>query len=273
MRLKVSEDFHTLRIVEKLSPTGGENFRAHALLLQIAPPFSTMISRAKISQSLPRYLRARLRRGFTLLECMTAMLCFMIIALGVSAGVIQSQRLSQMNIMRNAAYNVAQGYMEQMLSINPADLEAASEPWVSNRPPIPTEAVNSLTTNSTAIEVSDPLYVSPMTTIPSGLNLTARTDITGDVWNNKSILVDLLNSTASGSNSTATYPVTMNERLDVTISRAWTQVNGVWQVPQSPSQPGYFLIRIDFQYQCPGYLSTTWQTGSIRMVRNDVAGP
>lgn len=197
----------------------------------------------------------------------------MLIALGVTAGVIQSERIAQLNVMRNAAYNVAQGYMEQILSINPGNIESASEPWVSSRPPIPTEAVNSQITNSTAIEISDPLYVSPLSAAPAGTNMTARTDAgyTGDMWNNKSVLVDLL--TGNYGNTSNYLPVTMNERLDVMVSRAWTQVNGVWQIPQSPSQPGYFLIRIDFQYQCPGYLATTWQTGTLRMVRTDISGP
>jgi len=159
--------------------------------------------------------------------------------------------------------------MEQMLSINPADLESASEPWVTSRPPIPTESVNSLVTNTTNIETSDPLYVSPLSAAPAGTNMTARTDAgyTGDMWNNKSVMVDL---TTSGNTTTL---IVMSERFDVTISRAWTEVGGVWQVPQSPTEPGYFLIRIDFQFESQGYQSMGWQNGTIRMARCDVAGP
>jgi len=195
------------------------------------------------------------------------MVCFMVVALGVSAGVLQAQRLGQLNVLRTTAYTVAQGYMEQMLSINPADLEAASEPWVTSRPPIPTESVNSLAVNTTAIETSDPLYCSPLSAAPAGTNMTARTDIVGDMWNNKSVMIDLVTT------GNVTTPVVMSERFDVTISRAWTQVNGQWQIPQSPTQPAYFLIRIDFQFRSNGYLSAGWQNGTIRMARNDVAGP
>jgi len=159
-----------------------------------------------------------------------------------------------------------------MMSINPADLEAASEPWVSSRPAIPTESVNSLVSNTTAIEVSDPLYVSPLSAAPAGSNMTARTDAgyTGDMWNNKSILVDL--ATASNGNVT---PIVMTEQLDVTVSRDWTQspLNGAWQIPQGPSQPTYFLVRIDFQFQSQGYLQVGWLKGSLRMCRTDIAGP
>src|SRR5471030_2308409 len=101
-------------------------------------------------------------QAFTLLEVMVGMATFTLLSLGITAGVIQSRRLSQLNVLRTSAYTVAQGYMEQMLSINSANIESASESWVSNRPPIPTEAVNSLTSNASQVEVSDPLYVSPV---------------------------------------------------------------------------------------------------------------
>ncbi len=214
----------------------------------------------------------RRRSGFTLLEVMVGMTCFMMVGVGTIGGLLQARRLSQLNILRSAAYTVAQGYMEQMMSINPADLEAASEPWVTNRPGIPTESVNSLLSNTTNIEVSDPLYVSPIASSPTGANMTARSDIAGDMWNNKQIMVDLSGATSSGN---TTYTITtMNERLDVNISRAWVQVGGNWQIPQSPTQPGYFLIRIDFQFQMGGYtLQPVWFNGTIRAARCDVAGP
>ena len=217
--------------------------------------------------------RQRVYFGFTLLEVMVGMTTFMMIGVGTIGGLLQARRLSQLNILRNAAYTVAQGYMEQMMSVNPADLEAASEPWVTSRPPIPTESVNSLLSNTTNIEVSDPLYVSPLATSPAGANMTARADVPGDMWNNKLIMVDLSAATASG--NVANYTVTnMNERLDVNISRAWTQVGGAWQVPQSPTQPGYFLIKIDFQFMMGGYTTgNVWFNGTIRAARCDVAGP
>jgi len=213
--------------------------------------------------------RRRVRLGFTLLEVMVGMTCFMMIGLGTTAGLLQARRLSQLNVLRNAAYTVAQGYLEQMMSINPADLEAASEPWVSNRPPLPTESVNSLLTNTTAIEVSDPLYVSNLSVSPAGANMTARTDIPGHMWNNKQVMVDL----SAGSNGTYTL-INMNERLDVTISRAWTQVNGNWQIPQSPNQACYILMRIDFQFQMGGYTANpVWFNGTVRAARSDIPGP
>ncbi len=233
-----------------------------------APPRFSIGVLARVARLLRREWR-----GFTLLEVMVAITTFTMVGVGTLSGLMQSRRLSQLNILRNAAYTVAQGYLEQMMSINPADLEAASEPWVSNRPAIPTESVNSLLGNTTNIEVSDPLYVSPLATSPAGANMTARTDIPGDMWNNKQIMVNLSSATVSGN---ASYSVTtMNDRLDVNISRAWTQnIAGAWQVPQSPTQPGYFLIRIDFQFQMGGYTTgMVWFNGTVRGARSDIPGP
>jgi type II secretory pathway pseudopilin PulG len=224
--------------------------------------------------------RPRLRRvfahGFTLLEVMVGMATFTLLSLGITAGVMQSRRLSQLNVLRTSAYTVAQGYMEQMLSINSANIESASESWVSGRPAIPTEAVNALTTNASLVEKSDPLYVSPVSPpYPAGSNLIARTgtSLANDVWNCKQIMIDMSTNTTGG-NAT---PIVMNEYFDVQVSRDWTQVgtgsNATWQAPQSPAEPGYFLIRIDFQFQSPGYPTVGWLSGTLRMARSDIPGP
>jgi len=226
------------------------HFPAHRISAQVSV-------RSRVANSTRRV------RGFTLMELMIGMFVFTLLALGVTAGVLQSRRLAQLNVLRNTAWTVAQGYMEQIMSINPADIEAASEPWVTNRPPLPTEAVNALLTNTTAIEVSDPLYTSPRATAPTGTNMTARTDVPGDMWNVRQIMVDL-NTNSSG----VSTPVTMNMWLDVNISRAWTQLNGVWQVPTTP----YMLIKIDFQFQSNGYLAVGKLGGTLRMARTDIPG-
>jgi type II secretory pathway pseudopilin PulG len=216
--------------------------------------------------------RQTLVGGFTLLEVMVGMATFTLLSLGITAGVIQSRRLSQLNVLRTSAYTVAQGYMEQMLSINSANIESASETWVSSRPPIPTEAVNGTTTNASLVEISDPLYVSPVATpYPAGANLTPRTgtSLTNDVWNCKQVMIDMTTNSTGGSAT----PILMNEWLDVTVSRDWTEVNGNWVIPQSPAEPGYFLIEIDFQFSCPGYPTVGWLGGTLRMARSEVTGP
>jgi len=216
-----------------------------------------------------RFLRSKFamairgENGFSLVEMMTAMFVFTLLATGITASAIQTRRISQLNVMRTVAYTIAQGYMEQILSFNAIDVEAASEFWVTGRPPLPTYSVNALSTNATSVQVSDPLWVSPLSAAPSGSNMTTRTDVSGDMWNNKKVMIDMV----SNANGTST-PISMNLRLDVNVSRNWQQLGGVWQQPTSP----YMLIKIDFQFQSNGYLSAGWLNGSIRMVRTDIAG-
>lgn len=197
------------------------------------------------------------------MELMVGMFVFSVLSIGATASVIQVRRLAQVNVLRTAAATVAQGYLEQIMSMNPADVEAASEPWVTSRPSLPTESVNSLLNNTTAIEVSDPLWVSPLSAAPSGSNMTARSDVAGDMWNVKQVMVDMYKN----KNGTL-IPVNMQMRLDVNVKRAWQQINGVWQPPTVP----YMLIRIDYQFQGSGYMSAGWMNGTVRMARTDIAG-
>jgi len=209
------------------------------------------------------------------------MATFTLLSLGITAAVLQSRRLSQLNVLRTSAYTVAQGYMEQIFSINPADLETASETWVNGRAPIPTEAVNSLTANAALVEKSDPLFVSPYaapyptTWNGTSVSIIARngTGLTNDIWNCKQIMIDLTTNSTGGNAS----PIVMNEWFDIQVSRSWTTLTvgntTIHQIPQSPAQPGYFLVKLDFQFSCPGWPTVGNLTGSLRMSRSEVSGP
>jgi len=218
--------------------------------------------RSKSAATTPR-TRFSQARGFTLIEVMVGMFVFTLVSIGITATVLQTRRIAQLNVMRTVAYTVAQGYVEQILSLNAADVEAASEFWVNGRPALPTESVNAMLTNTTNVEISDPLYVSPLSSAPAGSNMVARTDVAGDMWNVKNVMIDLQNNALGVATA---IPMTLY--LDVNISRNWQQVNGVWQQPTSP----YMLVKIDFQYQSQGYLTAGWYKGSVQMVRTDIAG-
>ncbi len=198
------------------------------------------------------------------MELMVGMFVFSLLSVGVTASIIQVRRLAQVNVLRTAATTVAQGYVEQIMSMDPNDIETASEPWVTGRPALPTQSVNSLINNASVnIEVSDPLYVSPLAAAPAGSGMIARSDVAGDMWNVKQVMVDMYTNRLG--NAT---PVTMTMRVDVNIKRAWAQVGGVWQRPTTP----YMLIKVDYQFQASGFLGTGWLNGSARMVRTDIAG-
>lgn len=93
--------------------------------------------------------------GFSLLEVVIALAIFMLVAFGITGTVLQSQQIAQNNIIRNTAYTVAQGYLEQIRTIPVLALQRAIDdpPGI----PLPTKSVSAL--HLGAIEVEDPLFL------------------------------------------------------------------------------------------------------------------
>lgn len=104
-----------------------------------------------------RYPRKRARshskEGFSLIEVMLAMFVFSLVAIGITATVIQSQKVAQSNIFKNTAYTIVQGYLEQIKSISTYTILDA----VSNDTSIPTVSIDALATGN--VEVEDGLLV------------------------------------------------------------------------------------------------------------------
>jgi len=116
--------------------------------------------------------------GVTLVEIVIAMTVFMVLALGLTTTVIQSQEMAQNNIIRNTAYTVAQGYIEQIKSIPVQTInQAISSPTGVS---IPTKSVSALNTGS--IELEDPLFLNGPDASLSGQS---------DGSNHKEIMIDL----------------------------------------------------------------------------------
>jgi hypothetical protein len=200
-----------------------------------------------------------------LVEIMVGMLVFTLLALGMTSSVLQTRRLAQLNIVRNTAYTIAQGYMEQMMSIDPTDMLNAAGSGPTHPLPVPTMSVSYLTAaNSTAIQTSDPLYVSPISNLTPATNVTLipRTGTTSDVWNVKNVMI------AMNDNGT---PITMTEDFDLNIVQGVSSniTNGNTSI--SLTVPA-FLIELDFQYTCPAYPAVGTQNGTLRVARTDVAG-
>ncbi|MGF1449314.1 MAG: type II secretion system protein J [Opitutales bacterium] len=185
----------------------------------------------------PRGRRARRRDAFTLMEMMIAMAIFMLLALGLTAGVFQARRLAESNIVRNTAFTVAQGYLEQIKSMSADELQAAlANP---NGTPVPTMSVSAQATG--VIEIADPLFLTGSDTSPSGRAAT----------NLKTILVDLQPDEAGDAQELL---------LDV-----WFDLN-VTQVGQRTYQ-----TVLDFEYQSPNILAVReLRSGSVRMVTTHI---
>ena len=208
------------------------------------------------------------------------MLVFTIVAVGLTSAVLQTRRYSQLALLRNTAYTIAEGYMEQMESIPASNLTLADTSGPTNPIPIPTMGVSYLDT--TNIQINDPLYVSPISNLTPapGVTLQARTDVPGDVWNVKQVMIDLTGNTSylnvnlgnSTGNSTANglAPVTMTMWIDVNISQGVTTASS--GVSNSKVTTPTIIIQMDFQFQSNGYLAAGRQKGSLRIARTDVDG-
>ncbi len=208
------------------------------------------------------------------------MLVFTIVAVGLTSAVLQTRRYSQLALLRNTAYTIAEGYMEQMESIPASNLTLADTSGPTNPIPIPTMGVSYLDT--TNIQINDPLYVSPISNLTPapGVTLQARTDVPGDVWNVKQVMIDLTGNTSylnvnlgnSTGNSTANglAPVTMTMWIDVNISQGVTTASS--GVSNSTVTTPTIIIQMDFQFQSNGYLAAGRQKGSLRIARTDVDG-
>jgi len=209
---------------------------------------------------------------------MVGMLVFTLVAVGLTAAVLQTRRFSQLALMRNMAYTIAQGYMEQMEAIPVSNLTLAATAGPTNPIPIPTMGVSYLDT--TNIQISDPLYVSPISNLTPAANVTLvpRTDKPGDVWNVKQIMINLTGNTSylnlnlgnSTGNSTAAglAPVTMTMWIDVNITQG---VTGNFTANSTVTTPT-IVIQLDFMFQSNGYLAAGQQKGSLRIARTDVDG-
>jgi Tfp pilus assembly protein PilV len=210
---------------------------------------------------------------------MVGMLVFTIVALGLTGAVLQTRRLSQLALLRNTAYTIAQGYMEQMESITASALTTAALSGPTNPIPVPTMGVSYL--DMTNIQISDPLYVSPISNLTPapGVTLQARTDKVGDVWNVKQVMVDVSGNTSylnvnlgnsTGNTTGGVVPITMTMWIDLNISQGvTTSTTGTTSITlPAPT----IIIQMDFQYQSNGYIAAGRQSGSLRIARTDVDG-
>lgn len=95
------------------------------------------------------------KQGFSLVEVMMGMAVFSVVAFALSATMMYTLRNSYENVMRNTAYTIAQGYLEQIQAMTDLQIErAVNSP---SETPIPTRSISALSEG--AIEVADPLFI------------------------------------------------------------------------------------------------------------------
>jgi prepilin-type N-terminal cleavage/methylation domain-containing protein len=80
----------------------------------------------------PRFVRASVRSGFTLVETIFAIVIFSMMSLGLTSSLIQSLKMSDRVVCKSTAHNIALGYAEQIMAYSYDELKEAlllSEPF------------------------------------------------------------------------------------------------------------------------------------------------
>jgi len=96
------------------------------------------------------------RLGFSLMEVMVAVFVFSIVAIGIASATMLTSRIAISNIYRSTAHATAQGYAEQLKSIDYDTIFSAIDDPTNND--IPTVGISLTSTDSSGqIQLEDPL--------------------------------------------------------------------------------------------------------------------
>lgn len=134
------------------------------------------------------------KAGFTLVEVVIATALFTFMALGVSRMTMASLRMSHVNVYKTTAMSVAQGYIEQIKSLDNETLIRLST--IQAVPPLteedvndvlPTRSVSLLSAGATLNQIDDWLVAN--TANPATLSDSF------DVINHKEIIIDVDHNT------------------------------------------------------------------------------
>jgi len=178
--------------------------------------------------SLPSLLpRRRSREGFTLVEVMVATVLFTFMAMGVARMTMMSFRTSHVNVYKTTAESVAQGFIEQIKSMDNETLQRASVTRstgaVLPRNVLTTRSVSLMALGADADQIDD--WLVPNAENPGTLSNSF------EVVNLKQVLVDVDEATGARK--------TMDMWIDVEIHR----------VEDSPGQ--VFLIDLQYAFFVP----------------------
>lgn len=178
-------------------------------------------------------------RGMSLVEVMIAMVVFLMLAMGITKAVFQSTQIAQNNIVRNTAYTIAQGYLEQIKSLPlKTILAAVADP---KETALPTMSISALNTGQ--IEISDAIFLDG----PDD-SLTGQDDGS----NFREILIDLREAEGGGD----PRKVTMDAWFDVDIEDVANR-----------SYSHAIIVRFEVRLRGPGSRRVA---GELRGLRADV---
>jgi type II secretory pathway pseudopilin PulG len=181
--------------------------------------------------------------GFTLVEVVVATLLFTFMALSVSRLTMAGMRISHLNVYKTTAMSVAQGYIEQIKSLDNETLLRMSTHQVTLPPTVnqvlPTRSVSLLSTGANLNQIDDWLIANTLD--PATLSDTL------EVINHKEVIIDVDPNTGEIK--------TMDMWIDVEIHRL-TDLPG-----------DAFLIDLQYIFSLPGLRNATPLTREVYVRR------
>jgi hypothetical protein len=176
----------------------------------------------------------------TLVEVMLGAFVFMLCSIGVLTALLQSRRLTEVDIAQATATTIATGYMEQLKSMDMSALgngydttSATSVPLLSNSYNVPTVYPQPDVGVAGSLSTGDPLKTTPGTP-PSSITSSPATNATGPVlsaWLEPSGYVDNLKSFDMTKNLMAVQVDTSDGSLGATgPSDTGTEQYSTWAV-------------------------------------------
>ena len=169
-------------------------------------------------------------QGMTLVEVMIAMAILSIFSITILSAVLLGRRLSEANIYENTALTVAQGYMEQIKSMEyDVVLNCLASPLTV---PLPTKSISALAVG-TVIEIDDVLFL--------------------DQQNSKEIMIDLRDADTANPK-----PVTMGYKVKPTINNLDTGGTPLKALE----------VELAYEFQSPETGTLRWRKGAVRFVKS-----
>lgn len=166
----------------------------------------------------------------SLVELMVAAALLAVFATAVMSSAILSRRISESNVYQNTAFTVAQGYLEQIKSM---EYGVVLSSHTDNSKPLPTKSVSALLTGAN-IEVDDPITIGS--------------------WTEKEVLIDLRYDEEGGEPT----PLTMPFRVMVETTNLDTGSDAIRALE----------VVINYEYLSPSTGMPSWYSGAVRSVKS-----
>lgn len=155
------------------------------------------------SPCLTRAENLKRQLGFSLIEMVMGMTVLAILAAGTTAGVLLSRRIAESNVHQNTAFTVAQGYMEQIKSMEYVLITNAVENYEENKSTVAGMGIlasDAYKTNSTAAKIM--LETKSIDASQFGTAVTIDIEMDAPLyigaWVEREVLIDIRNPGESG---------------------------------------------------------------------------